>query len=158
MILADFIPVGSVLSSMLTESQFQDQAGAGWVLADGRNVSGSAYSTVTGSSTIPDLRGIYLRGKNNSRSDGNQDPAGEQALGTYEADQNVSHTHSMDPTHSALEAFAGGGSTRTIVMATTASSTTAQTDVVFGANVTGATGAADARPRSVVVNHFIKIN
>lgn len=77
-------PVGSIAESMLTEAQFQALNGTGWVLADGRSVVGSMYAMATGFTTIPDLRGVFRRGKNNGRADGNQDPAGERSLGAFQ--------------------------------------------------------------------------
>ena len=68
--------------------------GAGWVLADGRSVTGSAYATITGTTAIPDMRGLFLRGKNNGRTDGNKNPDGDLGLGAIQGDQIVSHVHS----------------------------------------------------------------
>lgn len=56
--------VGDVRQSLLTEAQFATALGAesaSWVLCDGRSVAGTAYATVTGQSTVPDLRGAFLR-------------------------------------------------------------------------------------------------
>ena len=57
--------VGTIEQSMLTAAQFTAAAGPdgpNWVLADGRNVAGSRYAQITGSNTVPDLRGAFLRG------------------------------------------------------------------------------------------------
>lgn len=76
----DDSPIGHIISAMLTESQFRAIHGSGWVLADGRSAVGSKYASVTAASTIPDLRGMTLRGLNNggsalgARADGKQDP------------------------------------------------------------------------------------
>src|ERR1700680_4444396 len=67
-------PVGSIIASMLTEAQFQRLAGTGWILGDGRAVPRTAYSRITGRSSIPDLRGMFLRGQNENRNDGLQNP------------------------------------------------------------------------------------
>ena len=56
------LPVGSIVHSMLTLSQFQALSGTGWVLADGGSCTGSTYSSVTGYNTVPDVRGTFLRG------------------------------------------------------------------------------------------------
>lgn len=98
-------PVGSIVKSMLDESTFQDQNGnpspERWVLADGRDVTGSAYQALTGDATIPDFRGNFLRAKNNGRSDGKENPDGDLALGAYTASKFASHMHSYsDPGHS----------------------------------------------------------
>ena len=71
--------VGDVKSSMLTEAQYQTHFGSEWVLADGRDVTGSDYHTITSNTNIPDLRGTFLRGKDNSRG---LDPDGEKSLGS----------------------------------------------------------------------------
>jgi len=61
----ELLLVGDIRQSVLTESQFKTALGLGesgkWVLADGRNVAGSRYEAITGSSTVPDLRGGYIR-------------------------------------------------------------------------------------------------
>lgn len=80
--LGALLPVGSVIHSMLTEAQFQAQAGNGWVLADGRSATGTVYKTITGASVIPDMRGAFLRAKGSTYN-----PDGDLALGTYTADK-----------------------------------------------------------------------
>lgn len=82
---SDLNSVGRIVESMLTEAQFQSLNGTAWILADGRSVTGSKYATVTGFTTVPNLRGVHLRGKNNGRADGNQDSAGERALGAFQS-------------------------------------------------------------------------
>jgi hypothetical protein len=89
----DDSPIGHIISAMLTESQFRAIHGSGWILADGRSVAGSKYNTITASATVPDLRGMVLRGKNNGRSDGSQDPSGERAIGNFQANAFGSHNH-----------------------------------------------------------------
>lgn len=86
-------PVGSVVDAVLTEAQFQAQNGTGWVLADGRTVTGSAYATITGNSTIPDFRGITRRAKNNGRNDGTEDETGDHTLGSYQTSHVQGHNH-----------------------------------------------------------------
>ena len=91
--LSNTMPVGSVIHSMLTEAQFQAQMGVGWVLMDGRSVSGSRYHQITNNSTLPDARGQFLRGKNNGRADGKENPNGDSALGTQQQDAFQGHAH-----------------------------------------------------------------
>lgn len=143
-------PVGSVVASMLTESQFQTERGTHWVLADGRSVAGSKFATLFGSSTLPDLRGVFLRGKNNSRSDGKQNPDGEVALGVYSADKFTSHTHDAayifrTTTLTNLDGatFNAGGNAN--YLGRTTSPTAAQ-------------GGNETAGKNVTVNYFIKIN
>jgi hypothetical protein len=40
------------------------------VLADGRNVAGSRYATVTGQTTVPDLRGAFIRAAGQNSNNG----------------------------------------------------------------------------------------
>ena len=79
--------VGTIISSMLTEAQFQAEKSTDWVLADGRSVAGSKYSTLTGNANLPDMRGRFLRGKNNGASGADYNPDGDSALGAFQADK-----------------------------------------------------------------------
>lgn len=58
-------PPGTIVQSLLTEAQFIASVPAhqqgDWVLADGRNVAGSRYAQITGETTVPDLRGAFIR-------------------------------------------------------------------------------------------------
>jgi hypothetical protein len=102
-------PVGTFLDSLLTPAQLWSELGSPtpytWVLADGSStitsvpnapsyiVSSSTYSQVTGNTSIPDCRGVMRRGKNNGRSDGNQNPSGDLPLGQLTLDTIKSHFH-----------------------------------------------------------------
>lgn len=97
--------IGSYAKSNQSEAAFQVDRGAGWILADGRSVVGSAYESLTGNSTIPDVRGRFFRGKNNGRSDGNENPSGELALGTFQADALKDHTHDITRVTSSEDIF-----------------------------------------------------
>lgn len=141
--------VGDVRTSSLTEAQYQTEADGTWVLADGRDVTGSVYETITGNSTIPDLRGIFLRGKNNGRSDGNENPDGELATGTFQDDEIGSHTHS-------LSVRSNNGAPNLNDNGYYASLDGSGTQ---GAKQTAeASGGNETRPKAVTVNYFIKIN
>lgn len=136
--------VGDVIHSMLTEEQFLLENGAGWVLADGRSVAGTKYAAITGNSTIPDMRGQFLRGKNNNRSDGNQDKGGERALGNSQLDQ--------------VGPISGKGGNFSIYSAS--GNQAAGFEIFNGAWQQYAythNAANETRPKNVVVNIFIKI-
>lgn len=143
MTLGDLLPIGSVIHSMLTEAQFQAEAGLGWVLADGRNVSTSRYKDITGNTTIPDMRGAFLRAKNNGST---RNPDGDLALGAYTADKLASHSHTF--TIGGSSSASNGGYGRAI------------TDSAFSSNSanTGASGGNETAPKSITVNIFIRIN
>lgn len=168
-ILNSFLPIGSIIHSMLTTAQFQAQVGTtNWVLADGTSYPGSVYQTLVGS-PIPDLRGQFLRGKNNGRADGNQNPAGEEALGTEETPQVLSHNHgTTDAGHThGLEMNRDFGSSHISGTGFTDVGRYAQIGPTnacghIDANTTGITinnsGTAESRPFNVTVNIFIRIN
>jgi hypothetical protein len=146
--------VGDIVQSMLTEAQFQTLRGVNWVLMDGRSVTGSTYETITGEANIPDVRGTYLRSKDNGRG---LDPDGDPNLGAYQEDQFQGHRHSQRvPSHDELGI--AGGTRRGIY---NSGETNAQdfirepkTDTVNGTPRTG----PETRPKSTIVNTFIKIN
>lgn len=140
------LPIGSVVSSTLTEVQFQSQLGnpspATWVLADGRDITGSDLNLLTGQTEAFDLRGIFVRGKNNGRSDGDQNPDGDLAIGTYTADKLASHLHQI---RQGQTGFLGGGS----FLPTTNPA---------GFQNSELTGENETAPKNVTLNYFIRIN
>jgi hypothetical protein len=146
------LPVGAIVSSMFTLAQFQAQNGLGWVLANGANVSGSSYAAITLSSTIPDLRGMALRGKNNGRVDGNQNPDGDSALGTYQADQFGTHQHVTN----------SDGVTDTNIAGYSYVANNGPNDLSGNSGIshgfTANSGGNESRMKNITVNHFIRIN
>lgn len=170
-------PVGMIVSSMLTESQFQAINGTSWILADGRSVAGSAYASVTSISTAPDLRGMVLRGKNNGRADGNQDPDGERALNSFQNHAFAGHSHGgatggQSSDHQHIDGFAGVNAGGSFGVATVGGggninqqsgqsvNNHALTSGVTAnhAHAISAEGGNETRMRNVAVNYFIKIN
>ena len=147
--------IGQIMSAMLSETQWQAIHGNSWILADGRSVAGSNYATVTGSSVAPDLRGLALRGKNNGRSDGNQNPDGDLALGVFQGDTMGSHTHQ---TNLNTPGNAGGGPLGSSAPTTYPSVLTGSGELTTFRALTSAAGGGETRMRNATVNHFIKIN
>lgn len=143
-------PVGMIVQSMLTETQFQAINGAEWVLADGRSVAGSVYESITGNSSVPDARGIFLRGAG-SQTISSVTYAG--TLGNKQNDQMQGHYHSVA---NALNTAGGAGWP-------SGSGTSgwnvdkATTPITDGSNGTPRTG-TETRPANLAVNIFIKIN
>lgn len=174
-IVDSLLPVGTITESMLTESQFQTQVGTtNWVLADGRSVTGSSYESVTGFSTIPDLRGVFRRGKNNGRSTATGNSNGDVAVGTFHTDQFV-HVHEVyrknpSPTHDEiypdntstiadLSAMATKAAGRGIQVHDGGGTNTFINDDMFtgGATTQGAAN-FEVQVRNVTTNVFIRIN
>jgi hypothetical protein len=150
----DLNPIGMVVSSMLTEAQFQNLNGTGWVLMDGRSVAGSAYASVTGNASIPDARGMVLRGKNNSRADGNQNPAGDRALGEFEGDQMQGHHHSYFGANNTGTGSNSFTIQNNIFGPFTGAVSSPTNDGTNGPPRTG----NETRMKNITLNHFIRIN
>lgn len=67
----NFVPIGTIVASVLDFHHFclannmeEDFAKSSWLPCDGRNIPGESPYKSQGSSTTPDLRGVFLRGKN----------------------------------------------------------------------------------------------
>jgi hypothetical protein len=91
------LPVGTVVYSMLEEPAFQQHVGPDekWVLADGRSVAGqnTDYELLTNTTTIPNLLGVFVRGKNHGRQDAFRNPDGDLALGQVTSHRLQRHNH-----------------------------------------------------------------
>lgn len=134
-------PVGAVKWAMLDETQFQAQMGTGWILCDGRSVAGSDYETITGNSTVPDARATYLRFKDNGRG---LDPNGDPALGSFQDDEFESHTHTITPGVTSDTGAAADGPSQV------------NDGTIVGE--TDASGGNENRPKTTIMNLFIRIN
>jgi hypothetical protein len=151
--------IGDVKPSMLTEAQMA-AIDTSFALCDGRNVTGSAYATLTGNNVIPDLRGQFLRGLDPS---GTVDPSGAtRTLGDVQtdADQRVQGSFGSS--------FQGFGSMNASSAFTTSSSTQPRIPSSVGSaqqptgwdfdNANVIRTDIESRPKNVSVNYFIKIN
>lgn len=139
--------IGDIKHSMLTEAQFQAEVDTTWVLADGRDVTGSDFETLTGFSIVPDCRGQFLRGANNGRSDGKENPDGGALLGIQQDDAIAPHSHDVQVGFGVDSAFVKSGN----------SGGGAQVPDAALSTGTGI-GTTETRPKNITVNIFIKIN
>jgi len=151
----DASQVGDVVESMLTETQFQAIRGSNWVLMDGRNVAGTTYANITGNSTIPDARGVALRGKNNGRSNSTGNQSGDLALGTYQADEFESHDHIMNGEYFNSTGAAAGNQYNN---PSKVSGGAGATNFTFNRNAMESEGGNETRMRNITVNIFIKVD
>ncbi len=163
-------PPGAVIAYMGTN------APNGWLLCDGSAISrtqyaalfavigtSSGYGDTTTTFNLPDLRGVFLRGVNGTRSDGNGDPDaanrpgpanganGGNAVGSYQQDMFKTHQHSS---------YNEGGVQQVESFGPTASGCDT---VAFGSQPnlqndpgTGFAGGNETRPKNVYVNYIIK--
>lgn len=147
--------IGEVKASMMTLAQFQAQFGTNWVLANGASATGTKYATITGNTTLPDCRGVALRGKDNGRG---LNPDGDIALGTYQADLFGSHDHGGGSHAHTTTPLGGDG-------AVAGGQSAQRTTNVFTNPITSPSGTIiatqggnETRMKSVTVNYFIKVN
>ena len=143
--------VGDIVASMLTPGEFTAIRGPDWVLADGSSYSSSRYAQITGNPSVPDLRGVFLRGENYDRPVDKGNPDGDKPTGTYQADMLKQHHHLV--AHGAATVAPPG-----TIQQVFASPPGTSGPLVDPGGVTSDFGGAETRPRNVTVNYFIKIN
>jgi len=141
-----------------------------WVLADGRDVTGSKYAQLVGRNTVPDLRGAFLRmaGQNAGNTAWNggslnawQEDSTARPKTAFTTDASGNHSHSFqrgsnnfsgdikytDTTFSPINANGGG---TTVNVGINGAGNHAHT-------VTGG-GDTETRPKNFGINFFIKVN
>ena len=144
---SDAIPplrLGEVVASMLQPAQFLLVYGPGWVIADGSSVHGTIYETWVGP-TVPDLRGVFLRGRNYDRDLATGNAEGDLTPGTFQAFQLARHAHA---TVQMIHDDAVDGVDSTV---------THSGEHHNEARDTGAYGGDEVRPNSVTVNFYIQV-
>lgn len=179
----DLNPVGMIVSSMLTEAQFQALNGTSWVLAYGQSIAGSAYAQITGNSTAPDLRGRVVAGLDNmGGSAANRLTAGGSGIAattlgavggaqthTLDTSQMPSHAHGVNESpHSHGMAMYGQsidlnpGSNRFRLQYTNDGGTNISqsfgTSTGISIQNNGSSAAHQNTQPTMVANYFIKIN
>lgn len=144
------LPIGTIVSSMLKPSLFAESVGdldrdtPAWVLADGRAIDAtSRYSQKSGETVLPDLRGMFLRGMNEGRDDGKQDPQDDRKAGGYQADTFARHDHGLFFHYRSFQGEDPGA--RPAIDRSTSAKSPSQ-------------GGEETRPKNVAVYFYIKIN
>lgn len=159
-------PVGTIIQSRLSELNFQEIMGPSWVLYDDRDVSGSELDNLESlpGGLLEDARGIILRGKNNTRSDGFGNPSGDLALGTFQENQNGDHNHgSGNHGHNEARLIPSrvGGDGAIDATSGTASVNDAGylgNPILSSGTIISNQGGNETRMRNLTLNTFIKIN
>ncbi|WP_262527909.1 phage tail protein [Agrobacterium tumefaciens] len=144
-----------------------ETAPAGWLICNGAAVSrttyaglfavlGGYYGTGDGSTTfnIPDLRGLFVRGKDNGRG---LDP--NRTLGSYQDSDNKWHGHGVnDPGHShggVQNGQASTGRSTAIDQPPAVYSFGSTWGATTGISIQGS-GGNESRPRNIAMNYIIK--
>ncbi|MFX0200377.1 MAG: hypothetical protein ACFFCW_30025 [Candidatus Hodarchaeota archaeon] len=155
------LPIGTILQSMLAPDEFAvavgdpnifDASESGWVLADGqKDITNSRYGQLSGKTTPPDLRGVFLRGMN---VNGGQDPDNNRAAGSYQGDALQQHHHWTDA-FKLPPSWTGRRDTDPLGYTKTGDADALPASVT---NVKDARTADETRPKNVAVYFYIKIN
>ena len=163
------LPIGTIVPSMLGPSTFAkavgdlDRTTSKWVLADGQSIAAtSRYSQLSNKTKTPDLRGMFLRGVNEGRKDGEQDPD-DRKPGDYQQDALQQHGHKTDARKLKWGEFEENDPNATDLGYTSKGKAHAPiASVTFvtplkDAKVTTRT-AVETRPKNVAVYFYIKVN
>lgn len=147
--MATNLMLGNVQYSVLEPIAFRKANGDQWVEMDGRNIAGSDLEQLTGMTTIPDARGVFLRTMNGGQNPGVGDTEGDsRTIGKYQGDTIIQHTHNflvVDNWIGPNDTYAPVIDPRHNVNATYNSGPTA-------------IGGAETRPRNICLYLYIKIN
>ncbi|NAY93506.1 hypothetical protein GTQ34_16485 [Muricauda sp. JGD-17] len=137
--------IGEIVASMMTKAQFYDEYGDGWMLADGSPAPlDSPYRLHIGDS-IPDLRGVFLRGKNHGQDSIKGNPE-KKDLGEFQEDAIKRHTHQTKVLRDVPK--------NSLTPNVSAYPYRAHKDEKTGENEDGA---EETRPKNVTVNYFIRV-
>lgn len=167
-------PLGQIVQSTLDDGAFTSANGSEWCLCDGRSVLNSDYHTVFNKTNVPDLGGVFLRGKNTPNSQ--LDPL-NTALEGYQVDNKAEVTFPTDTNViDEIRAVKTSGANATVppagfvpLQGQTSSPTFTDVDIVGDGtdwqlyekrrttNTTLYAGNTETAPKSITVNFFIRI-
>lgn len=148
-------PVGAIISSILSPKEFlNEEMKKYWVEADGRDVQEHwAYAKLPSNpKSIPDLRGMFLRGLNKfskikgQRTDKWKDQ-GSRSTNGYQKDEIRDHSHTVPH-------FAPTSSTRANIAALDVRSNAKYATSGYSM----ANGGKETRPKNIGVYYYIRIN
>lgn len=152
-------PIGSVVMSPLSEPEFSSQPGGiNYFLCDGRTAAGTQYQTLFGKSAVPDMRDMFVRGKNNGRSDAYTNPEGEQLLESPHSDWYGYHSHNFATVQDDGNNFTGFPNNNNFgVFKDNGGRVVWGPSPPFAAGVVP-NGFDETRPRHIIMNYFIRVN
>jgi hypothetical protein len=163
------LPVGTIAASYLAPAQFAESLGEregsslekrSWILADGREVTGTRFAIVTNGKSIPDLRGMFVRGiaAGGARTAGDlqeQSTAlpNNQFTGITSDDGAAALPRSAEPSGVGDRYNAGGRDYIVINIGTSGKLEPHSHKITVTSG-----GDAETRPKNVAVYYYIKIN
>jgi hypothetical protein len=161
------VPIGTIVASVFDYETFSylnsqpplfDIKKSKWAPADGRGVVGSAFGRIQNS--VPDLRGLFLRGLNQFYKNGqgapqlnsNQADPENRNPGQFQKDELVSHGHTVGPLP---VGHTNGGNGHPHRLTSEDGPSWNNTSFTQSANPTGG---AETRPKNAAVFYYIRIN
>ena len=160
------VPIGTVIPSMADPEKVYRLQGLSpgfdpktslWAPADGRDVPDSKYAENINIS-VPDLRGMFLRGLNNidpskqPRKDGKQDPDSERKVNSYQSDIIARHEHSLSLRTSTISPEINPGTENFHA------SQNLGAKIEIKTNSSGNWSGPETRPKNIAVYYYIRIN
>ena len=154
-------PVGTIIPSALDKETFYSLYNKDkiiWMLADGDSVStDSKYYQISKNGRVPDLRGVFLRGKNYDRNDYYKNSEGDLPLLEYQKDSYKKHTHKV-LSITGRQTYDGGFEYKSNGYHTDAHSTgTKNLPERDKLTDEGINASDETRPKNITVNYYIKI-
>ncbi len=154
--------IGEIRYSILTLEQFQRLYGREWELMKGQRVKASSeLFQLWGRERLPDARGVYLRSANHGRAITEGNPNGDvDVVGAYLTDHFKSHNHGGgNHSHDITCELSASRNHQGNVYNTMASGphNLGKLTSSHSGNIIGAEGDKETRPRSIIVNTYIKV-
>ncbi|TGR83017.1 hypothetical protein EN866_34510 [Mesorhizobium sp. M2D.F.Ca.ET.223.01.1.1] len=163
----EFAPVGTVFSSYLDPVAFaksideiegDDITKRTWILADGRNVTGTVFAKLTNDPTVPDLRKMFLRGLDPKE---NRAPGAVEEYATALPHKDFTGITSQDGQHHHDNGLAFDGDKMPVGMGNADVSSYGPTkDAGLHKHSVTINGGGDdeTRPKNVGLYYYIKVN
>lgn len=160
------IPIGAVVASVLSYSDFLqangfsitgDMTKAIWIPCDGRILNASTYSKY---GTVPDLRGVFIRGINDygvtysgvaNVTDDRKNPQDKKA-GEFQEDQFLKHNHGINYYQGVHWDFPSSEYAGAVQPLNNGQGAAA------GRPTTDAGSATETRPKNITVYYYLKVN
>ena len=142
-------PVGTVVASFLSPSQFGTDNKGEWVPVEGQEISNeSKLYKLTRRSRLPDMRGVFTRGLNeftpgSFRGDLYADPEGSRTAGHLQTDGFMKHSHAAAIETAEYPHKAQGGNFAPLIAVM---------------RRTSEEGGSETRPKNIAVYYYIRIN
>ncbi len=147
--------LGQIITSVLDSITFMKKFNnyGEWMLANGDQVPTSArdYRSLYGNS-VPDLRGVFVRGRNYSRNDAYANPGGDFTNGYQQQDLLKSHWHEFNY-GPAIAVGTGPHPDRNLTLPISSTPPTNTTEL----NATMSTGGTETCPKNVTLSYYVRI-